>query len=161
MDSFVDFGRGQCSTLSKLFPAQGISIKEAVYEYDEWRAGFWSQQQSGTQPACIFQPRNAEQVSIAVLLARYTVCPFAIKSGGHGAFAGSSSIESGFNIDLDRLKSITLTADKKVAKIGPGNRWFDVYDSLEPHGLAVIGGRVADIGVGGLTLGGMLSAPLH
>ncbi|KAE8454491.1 hypothetical protein EG329_000114 [Mollisiaceae sp. DMI_Dod_QoI] len=41
--------------------------------------------------------------------------------------------------------------------IGPGNRWIDVYNALQPKGLAVIGGRVADIGVGGLAMGGGMS----
>ena len=41
--------------------------------------------------------------------------------------------------------------------MGAGNRWIDVYHRLEPKNLVVIGGRVAPIGVGGLTLGGGIS----
>ena len=41
--------------------------------------------------------------------------------------------------------------------MGPGNTWYDVYSKLDPIGLSVIGGRVAAIGVGGLTLGGGIS----
>jgi FAD binding domain len=42
-------------------------------------------------------------------------------------------------------------------KVGAGARWFDVYRTLEAEGLMVLGGRVADVGVGGLTLGGGIS----
>lgn len=35
---------------------------------------------------------------------------------------------------------------------GPGNRWVDIYEALEPYGLYAIGGRMKTIGVPGLTL---------
>lgn len=82
-------------------------------------------------------------------------CAFAVKSGGHAAFAGSSNIQNGLTVDLSRLNSWRLSADGRTAYVGTGNRWVDVYTWLEGYGLAVVGGRVADIGVGGLILGGM------
>ena len=60
-------------------------------------------------------------------------------------------------IDLINLNQITVSSDKKQASVGPGNRWVDVYNKLEPLGLSVVGGRIEDIGVGGLTLGGGIS----
>lgn len=84
-------------------------------------------------------------------------CPFAVKSGGHAAFSGASNIAGGITVDLAELNQITLSDDKSVASIGPGNTWYDVYAALEPHNLVAIGGRVAGIGVGGLILGGRLS----
>jgi hypothetical protein len=77
------------------------------------------------------------------LLSRLTQCPFAVKGGGHAAFAGGSSIEGGITIALEKLNEVTLSADKKTAAIGPGNRWLRVYETLEQDGLAVIGGRVS------------------
>jgi FAD/FMN-containing dehydrogenase len=84
-------------------------------------------------------------------------CKFAVKSGGHAAFAGASNIDDGVTIDLINLDQITVSADKKQTSVGPGNRWQDVYDKLTPMGLTVIGGRVSAIGAGGLTLGGGIS----
>jgi FAD/FMN-containing dehydrogenase len=72
-----------------------------------------------------------------------TQCPFAVKGGGHAAFAGSSSIEGGITIALQNLKQVKPSADKKTVDVGPGNRWLDVYQALEPHGLNVVGGRVS------------------
>lgn len=123
--------------------------------FSNWTDAFWSQQQEETNPQCIFQPRSVVEISSSVLLAELFTCPFAIKSGGHAAFAGASSIENGLNIDLSKLNSITLSEDKSVVYVGPGNRWVDVYDYLLPYNLSVIGGRVSDIGLGGLTTGGM------
>lgn len=84
-------------------------------------------------------------------------CHFAIKSGGHARFAGASNADGGVTIDLVRLNSIKLSADKKSVTIGAGNRWAEVYRSLEAEDLTVIGGRVATVGVGGVILGGEFS----
>jgi FAD/FMN-containing dehydrogenase len=91
---------------------------------------------------------------VVLLLSRLTQCPFAVKSGGHAAFAGASNIRGGITINFAKLNEVTLPSDKSIASVGPGNTWYDVYESLEPDNLTVIGGRVAAIGVGGLTLGG-------
>lgn len=81
-------------------------------------------------------------------------CHFAIKSGGHSRHEGDSSAGAGVTIDLARMKTVDVGKDKKTAKVGAGARWLDVYTSVEKEGLMVVGGRVADVGVGGLTLGG-------
>lgn len=44
-----------------------------------------------------------------------------------------------------------------MTRVGTGNTWIDVYDYLTPKNLSVVGGRVAAIGTGGLTLGGGIS----
>lgn len=49
----------------------------------------------------------------------------------------------GITVALENMKSITLSSDKKVASIEPGNTWYDVYTQLQGQNLAVIGGRVS------------------
>lgn len=105
----------------------------------------------------MFSPAKTQDVSVLVLMARLTRCPFAVKSGGHAAFAGASSIQDGITVTFAGMKDIILSNDRKIASVEPGNTWFDVYHQLEPENLAVIGGRVASIGIGGLTLGGGIS----
>lgn len=86
-----------------------------------------------------------------VLLSRLTQCPFAVKSGGHAAFAGASNIEGGITVSLEKLDQVTLSPDKKTAAVGAGNKWFNVYTApaLTNNNLQVVGGRVSGIGVGG------------
>lgn len=55
------------------------------------------------------------------------------------------------------MNEINLNEDQSVVSIGPGNNWLAVYSSLEPYGLAAVGGRAASIGVGGFVLGGGIS----
>ena len=60
----------------------------------------------------------------------------------------------GLTIDLSALNRTELSPDKTYVIVGAGNRWVDVCNAIAPEGLIVVGGRAADIGVGGLTLGG-------
>lgn len=39
--------------------------------------------------------------------------------------------------------------------LGPGLRWGDVYNALDSYGVSLIGGRIPQVGVGGLILGGL------
>lgn len=145
----------KCSFLDFFLSGQVSYPQSTAYQYEESR--YWSLQQETALPTCRFSPSTASSVSIGVLTARVTSCEFAIKSGGHAAFYGASNINGGLTIDLVNLNQVTVSADKTQTSVGPGNRWYDVYSQLEPVGLSVIGGRVADIGVGGLTLGGGIS----
>jgi hypothetical protein len=118
---------------------------------------FWSAQQQEPKPFCIFKPEKAVEVSTLVLLSRLTQCPFAVRSGGHAAFSGASSADGGVTVTFEKMKQITLSEDKKIATIEPGNLWYDIYTNLQDHNLAVVGGRVSAIGIGGLTTGGGIS----
>jgi FAD/FMN-containing dehydrogenase len=123
----------------------GNVISKGTSAYDAFTSAYWSAQQAQVNPFCVFKPFSALQISTAVLISRLTQCPFAVKSGGHAAFPGSSSIEGGITITLEKLNEITLSSDKKIAAVGPGNRWLRVYETLEKEGLAVIGGRVCEV----------------
>lgn len=84
-------------------------------------------------------------------------CQFAVKSGGHGILTGSSNIAKGVTIDLRGMRSVSLDKEKKTATVQTGAKWIDVYKYLDPLGYAIPGGRAGDVGVGGLTTGGMLN----
>ncbi|KAK7188830.1 hypothetical protein DPSP01_007647 [Paraphaeosphaeria sporulosa] len=155
LDSGASACEPACSSLHHLFGGKVSTPNTSTYE--AFTQSYWSGQQASVDPHCIFSPAVARDVSILVLIARLTRCPFAIKSGGHAAFAGASSIQGGITVSFKDMKSIELSEDKSTASIEPGNTWYDVYHTLEPEDLAVIGGRVSAIGVGGLTLGGGIS----
>jgi len=83
---------------------------------------------------------------------------FAVRSGGHSPNPGFASVgSSGVLLDLGPLNQVTISADKATVLVGPGARWVDVYTELETEQLTTIGGRVSDVGVGGLILGGGMS----
>jgi len=84
-------------------------------------------------------------------------CRFAVRSGGHSTVPGAVNSDGGVTIDLRALNSVKLSEDKSIAHIGVGARWGEVYTYLESFDLSVTGGRVAQVGVGGLTIGGGIS----
>jgi FAD/FMN-containing dehydrogenase len=136
--------------------------KEKAFE--EFTGSYWSSNQAEVNPYCIFIPRKPSQISVVILLARLAQCPFAAKSGGHAAFAGASSVEGGITISFANLKGVSLSKDKKIASIEPGNIWGPVYEELTKFDVSVVGGRLYNIGVGGLTTGGIcryLSPKFH
>lgn len=146
--------RAQCLFLNILLRGKVSFPQSSIYEAQNIH---WSQQQTDVRSVCRVAPSAAVDVSATLLTLKTLSCQFAVKSGGHASFKGASNIDEGVTIDLVNLKQITLSADKTQASIGPGNRWLDVYSTLDPLGVSVAGGRVEDIGVGGLTLGGGIS----
>ncbi|KAK8075974.1 FAD binding domain protein [Apiospora phragmitis] len=120
--------------------------------YSNFTGSYWSDAQQHVSPSCIFKPSRVSDVSAVVLLSRLTQCPCAAKSGGRRC-----SIEAGITISFANLNGISLNSDKIIASIGPGNVWGHIYEALVKSDLTVIGGRLFNIGVGGLTTGGGIS----
>lgn len=94
-------------------------------------ASYWSRT-SQLRPWAIVQPRDAHEVSTALrALVATPGCQIAIRSGGHMAAPGASSIEDGVTIDLGLLNNTTYDAKDNLACLGPSARWGDVYAELE------------------------------
>ena len=96
-------------------------------------------------------------------ISRYGIA-FAVRGGGHNLNAGAANIGSeGVVVNMREMRSVGIVdvqGDVKAAKevmIGGGARWAEVYAALDEAGLVTMGGRVADVGVGGLSTGGEFS----
>ncbi|KAK7959063.1 uncharacterized protein PG986_003917 [Apiospora aurea] len=109
------------------------------------------------KPHCIVTPTSAHAVSVTIKALSFFQVKFAVRSGGHSPNPGFSSVgDGGVLLDLSKLNQLTLSEDKSVVSVGPGQRWGEVYSFLDTYGLSVIGGRIPNVGVGGLILGGGL-----
>ena len=146
-----------CAALSVLLPGK-VSYPASPIYLASIISYFWGQEKLA--PACIVTPTRAQDVSIAVraLAAIHAydrnAPPLAIRSGGHSPLAGSANNNGGVTMDLTSLNSITISGDKSVVSVGAGSLWQNIYAQLDPLGIAVGGGRVAGIGVGGFLTGG-------
>ncbi|KAE9378505.1 FAD-binding domain-containing protein [Stipitochalara longipes BDJ] len=122
---------------------------------------FYSIQQSSLVPACVFTPSSPQDLSAGLQIIKDYGCHFAVRSGGHARAAGWSSSDGGVSIDLGSLNSVELLENEgegeRIVRVGTGARWGDVYAALEPFGVFPVGGRSADVGVGGFILGGGIS----
>lgn len=127
--------------------------------YEESASTYFALQQGELSPYCYVKPTSAKDVSnivkaLELLNYKKPICPFSVRGGGHHIVKGISNINSGVAIDLGYINTTTLSSDKSIAYVGSGSRWGSVYSTLSADGLAVVGGRESDIGVGGLTTGG-------
>ncbi|OJD36055.1 fad binding domain-containing protein [Diplodia corticola] len=144
-----------CQFFSQNYP--NITSYPNQTAYVDINGDYWSAAAS-LGPACVFSPSSAELMGVAVkTLVRFNA-PFAIKGGGHMAIVGAANIDSsGVLLSSSNLNQLELSEDKSSVAVGPGNKWGDVFDYLEPYGLAVVGGRMSIVGVPGLLLGGGIS----
>ncbi|KAF7419200.1 hypothetical protein PC9H_001786 [Pleurotus ostreatus] len=146
-----------CTRLKGVLDSSQVLFPDSE-EYDAQEASYYSGEQALQRPACRVTPSNAEDVSRVVKFATLNDCNFAVRSGGHMNWVGSSNIgEAGFTIDLEDMKRIELLDNSKTVAISPGLRWADVYSFLSPHNLHTAGGRSSGVGVGGFLLGGGIS----
>lgn len=147
-------------TTSVVFPQDDATFKQSMNSY-------WAQQEREVIPACVVQPRDAQQLSTAITVLKrehdkrleangenQNEGLFAVRSGGHSPVPGAASIKGGVVIDMSLICEVKPSEDGSSVTIGAGAKWKDVSTILDEKGLAVVGGRNSAVGVGGLTLGG-------
>ncbi|KAI0906497.1 FAD-binding domain-containing protein [Ustulina deusta] len=132
--------------LTKVLPSGQLAVR-GTQEYEDLNGSYQSIRSGETQPAAIFRPKSADEVSTFVQTIRPFAlsgqAPFAIFGAGQQPALGCNNIQGGITLNLSLLTGIT--------------RWGAVYEKLDPLGLSVAGGRSARNGIGGLALQGGLS----
>ena len=134
-----------CSTLAEYLPDFTLTYPSASLNANYLYATnhYWSSTNQDATPACVVFPTNAEDVSAVIrILLEYPSVPFAVRSGGHNANTGFSSVNGGVLISFQDLHNTVLSSDYRTAEVGPGARWMDAVGALEPYGLTVVGGRL-------------------
>ncbi|KAI3391161.1 hypothetical protein diail_7808 [Diaporthe ilicicola] len=148
----------QCEALIALLGAEKVLLPGST-GYNDSITSYFSPQASAAQPLCFVTPQTTDDVSAVVksLTSHGGSTSFAVRGGGHMWIPGASSSAGGVTIDLRGLDSVELSHDGSSVSVGGGATWDLIYNKLDPLGLSVAGGRVAGVGVGGLTLGGGVS----
>ena len=105
-------------------------------------------------PALVVRPRDPDEVTAALAHAAQHDLAVSIRSGGHSPL-GHGTNTGGMVIDLTHFGQVeVLDAGRQLVRVGGGATWGRVAAALDPHGWAITSGDTADVGVGGLTLGG-------
>ncbi|KAI2471612.1 putative oxidoreductase [Annulohypoxylon bovei var. microspora] len=147
----------RCEALVALLGADKVLLPGST-GYNASLSSYFSPQAAAVHPACFVTPQTATDVSTVIkLLTSSDSGNFAVRGGGHTWFARANSAPGGITVDLRSLNSVDLSDDKSSVSVGAGATWDAVYGKLDPLVLSVTGGRVAGVGVGGLTLGGGIS----
>ncbi|CAG8910150.1 unnamed protein product [Penicillium egyptiacum] len=118
----------------------------------------WDAKQQQTQSACRVLPTSTEDVSSVLGVILEESCRFAVKGGGHARDPDDSISAGGVTIDMQKMRSIQVAADRSRVKLGSGHVLYSLYSGLEKYNLTTLGGRVADVGLGGFALGGGFSS---
>src|SRR6187402_3570979 len=75
---------------------QSWPLNQFNSDYMYAKVHYWSGVNADATPACVVFPTNAQDVSAVVrILLKYPDVGFAVKSGGHNANAGFSSVDGG------------------------------------------------------------------
>ncbi|KAI1454351.1 hypothetical protein F4805DRAFT_323519 [Annulohypoxylon moriforme] len=141
-----------CEALSIEFPGR------LHYEAADANFTIWDQKQLQTAYVCRVEPASSEEVSTVLKILVDGWCKFAVKCGGHSRYPDDSVSVDGVTIDLGLMNNTVVSADNTTARIGGGALTRQVFAALAPYGLAYVGGRVGQVGMGGFTLGGGTSA---
>ena len=129
----------------------GELLRDGDPGYDESRKVF----NAGIdrRPALIARCTGAADVISAVGYAREQGLQISVRAGGHSV-AGHAVVDGGVMIDLRPMNRVRVDPERRTAWCGGGANWGELDRETQAFGLAVTGGRLADTGVGGLTLGG-------
>jgi FAD/FMN-containing dehydrogenase len=117
----------------------------------------WDLKQQHVQSACRVLPKTTEEVSRILAITVSENCTFAIKGGGHARYADDSVSVGGVTIDMARMRSLDLSPDKGMVKLGSGHVLHSIYEGLDKYNLTTVGGRAGTVGLGGYALGGGIS----
>jgi FAD/FMN-containing dehydrogenase len=105
------------------------------------------------RPALIARCLTDSDVQAAVRFAAAHRLLVSVRGGGHH-IAGNAVAEGGLMIDLSGMRTISIDADKRTARVGAGALLSDFDRESQAHGLATPLGINSTTGVAGLTLGG-------
>jgi hypothetical protein len=105
------------------------------------------------RPAAIVRCGGVDDIRRTVEFARTQALPLAIRSGGHNQ-AGHGVCEGGLVIDLAACRTVQVDRSNRLARVAGGARVADLLEATVPRGLITPTGGCADVGVGGLTVGG-------
>ncbi|MGE3797847.1 MAG: FAD-binding oxidoreductase, partial [Thermomicrobiales bacterium] len=129
----------------------GRVFTEGHEKYDDARR-IWNALRD-RKPAAIVRPDSVQDVVATARFARDRGVLLSARSGGHGINGGAVR-DGGITVDFSRWREIEIDAINHIAVVQPGVTWGELDAATQEFGLAVPGGKVASVGVGGSVLNG-------
>ena len=129
----------------------GELLRDGDQGYDDARTVFNAS--IDRRPALIARCAGVADVMDALAFAREQGLEVSVKGGGHSV-SGHAVVHDGLMLDLRLMNQVRVDPERRTAWCGGGTKWGELDRETQRFGLAVTGGRLADTGVGGLTLGG-------
>ena len=95
----------------------------------------WSRDQRAGVPLAVVRAEDAEQVQAAVRWAAEHRVPIVPRGAGSGLSGGASAVEGGLVLSLERMRSVEIDTETRVAVVEPGALNAEVKAAAAAHGL--------------------------
>jgi glycolate oxidase len=95
----------------------------------------WSRDDSAGKPIAVVRAHDAVQVQTAVSWAARHGVPVVPRGAGSGLAGGSSAIDGGIVLSLERMRSVEIDTASRVAVVEPGALNVEVKRAAAEHGL--------------------------
>ena len=112
---------------------EGVVVTGAA-EIDKYREDFARDGSAGT-PVAVVRAEDAAQVQQAVRWAAQHRVPVVPRGAGTGLSGGSSAVDGGITVSLDRMHAIEIDPQSQVAIVEPGALNVEVKAAAARHGL--------------------------
>ena len=99
------------------------------YRYD------WSRDSAAGTPAVVVRAEDAGQVQTAVRWAARHGVPVVPRGAGSGLSGGSSAVDGGMVLSLERMRAVEIDTECQVAVVEPGALNAEVKKAAGAHGL--------------------------
>ncbi|WP_078492345.1 FAD-binding oxidoreductase [Streptomyces yerevanensis] len=119
------------------------------------RHAVWNGRKPARRPAGIVLAEDADDVAVAVRLAKERGLQVSVRAGGHSTSAAGLR-EGALLVDVSRLASMDIDPLARTAVVGPGVLGQDLDMALDPLKLFFPHGHCSSVAVGGFLLGGGL-----
>lgn len=121
--------------LRELFAVLGEDVVTADPAVMEKYRHDWSRDPAAGTPLAVVRPGDAEQVQQTVRWASQHGIPVVPRGAGSGVSGGASAVDGGIVLSLERMRTVEIDVDCRVAVVQPGALNAEVKGAAAQHGL--------------------------
>jgi glycolate oxidase len=120
------------SQLTSSLPVGVVVVEPATlenYRFD------WSRDPAAGTPLAVVRPQDADQVQTVLRWASAQRVPVVPRGAGSGLSGGSTAVDGGIVLSMDRMRAIEIDTATRVAVVEPGAFNAEVKAAAAAHGL--------------------------
>jgi glycolate oxidase len=120
------------SQLISSLPAGVVAVEPATlenYRFD------WSRDEGAGTPLAVVRPTDVDQVQTVLRWASEHQIPVVPRGAGSGLSGGSSAVDAGVVLSMERMRAIEIDTATRVAVVEPGAFNAEVKAAAAAHGL--------------------------
>ena len=122
------------AALAELVDALGDAVRTDEVTLENYRFD-WARDPAAGTPIAVVRARNATEVQTAVRWAAGHGVPVVPRGAGSGLSGGSSAVDGGIVLSLERMRAIEIDVATRVAVVEPGAFNAEVKAAAAEHGL--------------------------